>query len=52
VIVDLENLTSAIPQSPASLLLSCPFSSAQAGFKSKKEIFLESSVSLETENLH
>ncbi len=37
------------PQSPASLLLSCPFSSAQDGFKSQQKIFLESSVSLETE---
>ncbi len=39
------------PQSPASPLLSCPFSSAQDGFKSQQKIFLESSVPLETENL-
>jgi hypothetical protein len=57
VIADLQNMTSAIPQfrnfpqSPASPLLSCPFSSAQDGFKRQQKIFFESSVSLETENL-
>jgi hypothetical protein len=54
VIADLQTLTSAILQLSAVSCQSAAIlslSSAQDGFKSQQKIFLESSVSLETENL-
>jgi hypothetical protein len=39
------------PQSPASSLLSSPFSSTQDGYKNQPNMYLELSVCLETKNL-